>query len=327
MSTPAGWYDDPTRGGRLRYWDGSQWTEWVSENGETVSEPIGAPAAPASGTPSQVGGIPAGVATATAQAAEPTPGIQAAPAAEPTPGIQAAPAAAGGWGAAPAVAGATGTYPMHPTGRIGHFVAAAGGLVALGATGQELTQQVTPLGTITFSASAAVPVTGVVLAAGSLVAAFVPNIWARLAGVLAAAGATAFLLLFMLGTKTADDFIPGGGVDAKAGWWFVAIAALLGLAGTLLAVFLFTRPAAGDDGRTGAPPFGVLGFVMSAVGVLIAPLAAAGAAAGLAGKYDAEASSGRIGGKGLAVAAFWLGLAAFALWTVGLFIGGLAATP
>jgi hypothetical protein len=315
MSTPAGWYDDPTRGGRLRYWDGSQWTEWVNEHGQTVSEPIGAPAAPASGTPSQVGGIPAGLATATAQAAEPTPGIQAAP------------AAGGGWGAAPAAAGVTGAYPTHPTGRIGHFVAAAGGLVALGATGQELTQQVTPLGTITFSASAAVPVTGLVLAAGSLVAAFVPNIWARLAGVLAAAGATVFLLLFMLGTKTADDFLAGQGVEAKLGWWFVSGGALLGLAGTLLAVFLFTRPAAGDDGRTSAPPFGVIGLVMSAVGVLVVPLAAAGAAAGLAGKHDSEASSGRIGGKGLAVAAFWLGLAAFALWTIGLFIGGLVAEP
>ena len=52
MSTPAGWYDDPTRGGRLRYWDGSQWTEWVSENGQTASEPLGAPQQPASGTPS-----------------------------------------------------------------------------------------------------------------------------------------------------------------------------------------------------------------------------------------------------------------------------------
>lgn len=315
MSTPAGWYDDPTRGGRLRYWDGAQWTEWVSENGQTASEPIGAPAAPASGTPSQVVEVPAEYASVGRQAAEPTPGIQPAP------------AAGGAWGATPAAAGtgAPAAYPVQPIGRIGHLVAAAGGLLTLGAIGQTLTEQP---GLVKYEASAAVPVTGLVLTAACVAAAFVPNIWARLAGHLVGAGATVFLLLFMLGTKTGDEFLAGVDVEAKAGWWFIAFAALLALVGLLVATFFFTTPARGDDGRDkGAAPFGIIGFIVALVGALVIPLSAAGGAAGLLGKHDSDASSGRIGGRGLAIAAFWIGLAAFAAWTIGLWIGGVVAQP
>ncbi len=315
MSTPAGWYDDPTRGGRLRYWDGAQWTEWVSENGQTASEPIGAPAAPASGTPSQVVEVPAEYASVGQQAAQPTPGIQPAP------------AAGGTWGATPAAAGtgATAAYPVQPIGRIGHLVAAAGGLLTLGSIGQTLTEQP---GLVKYEASAAVPVTGLVLTAACVAAAFVPNIWARLAGHLVGAGATVFLLLFMLGTKTGDEFLAGVDVEAKAGWWFIAFAALLALVGLLVATFFFTTAARGDDGRDkGAAPFGIIGFIVALVGGLVIPLAAAGGAASLLGKHDSDASSGRIGGRGLAIAGFWFGLAAFAAWTLGLWIGGVVAQP
>lgn len=293
MTTPAGWYDDPTRGGRLRYWDGSQWTEWVSENGQTASEPLGAPQAPASGTPSQVMEVPAEV---SAQVS----GV-AGHAAEPTPGIQPAPAAGGTWGtAAPAAAatgpGVAGGYPVNLLGRVGHGIAALGGLLTLGAIGQTLTEQP---GFVQYESTAAVPVTGLVLTAACVVAAIVPNIWARLAGHLVGAGATLFLLLFMLGTKTGDDFLAGGGVDVKTGWWFIAIAALLGIVGILMATFFFTTPARGDDGRTkGAAPFGLIGFIVALVGALIVPLSALGGAAGLLGKHDSDASSRRLGGAG-----------------------------
>jgi hypothetical protein len=51
MAAP-GWYGDPTREGRLRYWDGSAWTEHVSEGGQTSSDPIdGVPPAPPSPPP------------------------------------------------------------------------------------------------------------------------------------------------------------------------------------------------------------------------------------------------------------------------------------
>lgn len=40
MTTPANWYDDPTRRHQLRYWDGSAWTEHVSDNGVQGVDPL-----------------------------------------------------------------------------------------------------------------------------------------------------------------------------------------------------------------------------------------------------------------------------------------------
>lgn len=37
---PAGWHDDPSGRHRLRYWDGVQWTAYVSDRGETAVDPI-----------------------------------------------------------------------------------------------------------------------------------------------------------------------------------------------------------------------------------------------------------------------------------------------
>lgn len=37
---PAGWHDDPSGRHRLRYWDGGQWTAYVSDRGETAVDPI-----------------------------------------------------------------------------------------------------------------------------------------------------------------------------------------------------------------------------------------------------------------------------------------------
>src|SRR4051812_173165 len=41
----ADWYADPYHRFQLRYWDGEQWTEHVSTNGQQSTDPIG-PAAP-----------------------------------------------------------------------------------------------------------------------------------------------------------------------------------------------------------------------------------------------------------------------------------------
>jgi hypothetical protein len=38
-STPAGWYPDPSGRFELRYWDGSQWTEYVSRAGQQYTDP------------------------------------------------------------------------------------------------------------------------------------------------------------------------------------------------------------------------------------------------------------------------------------------------
>ena len=38
--SPAGWRPDPAKRHELRYWDGTMWTSWVSDAGETSDDPI-----------------------------------------------------------------------------------------------------------------------------------------------------------------------------------------------------------------------------------------------------------------------------------------------
>jgi len=38
-AAPAGWYADPSSRFDLRYWDGSEWTEHVSRNGQQATDP------------------------------------------------------------------------------------------------------------------------------------------------------------------------------------------------------------------------------------------------------------------------------------------------
>lgn len=47
--TPANWYADPTSRHELRYWDGSVWTNHVSDKGVTGTDPIDGPATPKAG--------------------------------------------------------------------------------------------------------------------------------------------------------------------------------------------------------------------------------------------------------------------------------------
>lgn len=39
-TAPAGWFADPTGRHQLRYWDASQWTHHVSDNGTVGSDPV-----------------------------------------------------------------------------------------------------------------------------------------------------------------------------------------------------------------------------------------------------------------------------------------------
>ncbi len=39
-TTPANWYPDPTGRHQLRYWDGTAWTDHVSTNGATSTDPV-----------------------------------------------------------------------------------------------------------------------------------------------------------------------------------------------------------------------------------------------------------------------------------------------
>ena len=38
-ATPAGWYPDPSGRYEMRYWDGDKWTEHVSRQGQTYTDP------------------------------------------------------------------------------------------------------------------------------------------------------------------------------------------------------------------------------------------------------------------------------------------------
>lgn len=46
MTTAAGWHADPTQRHQLRYWNGTQWTEHVSDNSVTAVDPMTSAAAP-----------------------------------------------------------------------------------------------------------------------------------------------------------------------------------------------------------------------------------------------------------------------------------------
>ena len=87
----AGWYGDPTREGRLRYWDGSVWTEHVSEGGGTAVEAIaGIPPAPPAGSP--VGAAAETTATpAVAEQPAPVGATQVSPRVDPGPAAGADP--------------------------------------------------------------------------------------------------------------------------------------------------------------------------------------------------------------------------------------------
>ena len=38
-AAPAGWYADPSSRFEVRYWDGAQWTEYVSRGGQQYTDP------------------------------------------------------------------------------------------------------------------------------------------------------------------------------------------------------------------------------------------------------------------------------------------------
>jgi len=57
-SVPAGWHADPTGRHQLRYWDGSTWTDHVTDNGHQQQDPLNANLADRIDSALSVGGTP-----------------------------------------------------------------------------------------------------------------------------------------------------------------------------------------------------------------------------------------------------------------------------
>lgn len=56
MSAPPAWLADPTGRHQMRYWDGVQWTDYVSDAGAQTTDPVGSPATAAPAPAATSGG-------------------------------------------------------------------------------------------------------------------------------------------------------------------------------------------------------------------------------------------------------------------------------
>ena len=56
MSAPPAWLADPTGRHQMRYWDGQQWTDHVSDAGAQSVDPVGSPAQAATAAAPAAGG-------------------------------------------------------------------------------------------------------------------------------------------------------------------------------------------------------------------------------------------------------------------------------
>ncbi len=287
----AGWYDDPTRAGRRRYWDGGAWTSYVSDGGPTANDPVPTPAPPP---------------PATAGGSAPPP-----------------PVAAGDAGAAAALSG-RGQYPWTPLGRAGFGVASAGGILTAATAGSTVVEQ-EPFGYIEVAGGSWI---GVVAAVLGVAAAAAPWPWARLTGV----GLTSLFALLvsfaLIGFRTSDDLVAGVHISLGSAGWLMFVSALLLFLGTALALVGLRRPAKGPDPSL-APKDGkgVASLVLGIVGVILPFLSAPAIGLGLFAMDDVRVSGGRVGGRGLAVAGFVLGIVSLSLWGLGLVLGMLLAQP
>lgn len=73
MSAPPAWLADPTGRHQMRYWDGQQWTDYVSNAGVQATDPVGSPATnQAAQTPAASGGWMDKVTAAANQAVDAT---------------------------------------------------------------------------------------------------------------------------------------------------------------------------------------------------------------------------------------------------------------
>ncbi len=321
----AGWYGDPTREGRLRYWDGSAWTEHVSVDGGTAVEPItGIPPAPPAGLPAGAeaeaaapeAAAPVGATQISPRGDAPGPGDFGAP--TPAP----APADLGGFGP-PA---ATGGIPYPPTmvARAGFVIAAIGGVLTAASAGQVAVEQ-QDFVTISVASGSWL---GIVAAVLCVAAAAVPWAWARVLGVFASAFFAVFIALALIGFRSSDDLLPGLDVSLGPAGWLMFFGSLLLFIGTGVALARFRVPATGPDpSRSPGGGKSVVSLILGIIGLLIPAVAAPAVGVGLFALDDINASAGRLTGRGFARWGIILGIASLVLWGIAFVLMMLLIQP
>jgi hypothetical protein len=307
----ADWYPDPTRAGRLRYWDGSMWTPHVSQNGEVASEAIE--------------GIPP---------ASPRDDVMtASPAAEPgatDAGASDAVSSPGG------PTGALGTLlapggPGGPTtvGRIGFIVAAIGGVLAALSSGRVAVEQTEPFpATITVGGGAWI---GIVVAVVCVAGALSPWLLGRVSAAVVAWVGGVFMAFAVVGFRTGDIFSENGDLSFGPAGVLMVSGALLMFVGTAVALWGIRVPVTEPDPGAVANPRegkGISSLVSGVVGFLLLGVASPAAVAlGLVALDDDRASGGKVGARRMARAGVVLGAVGMAVWGIGLSLAMFLASP
>lgn len=293
------WLPDPTRADRLRYWDGTRWTEHVSESGEVEADPIvGVPPPPPAppGPPPP----PAAATVTVVEAARPQ-----APADDITP---------------PATGG---VYPPTILSRAGFVLAALGGVLTAASAGSTAVEQ----GDFGYIEVAGGSWIGVVAAVLCVAAAAAPWVWARVSGVGLSSFFAILISFAVVGFRTSEELLPGVDVTLAAAGWLMVCGSLLLFAGTAVALVGF-RSRGGPDPASAPREGKALSSLVLAVSALMLPfLAAPGVALGLLALDDNRSTGGRIGGRGVAIIGIVVGSVMLALWAVGLTLGMLLAQP
>lgn len=175
-----------------------------------------------------------------------------------------------------------------------------------------------------------------IVAAALVGAAFVPWLWAQLAGPVLITMVTASAGLIVVSGRTSDDFADGADIALEGGGLLLTLSFWLGLVAIALTLVGFRRQAmaidpAGEDGDAADGPSGsnraTLALVLGIAGfitIIAAPLAVA---LGTLALGDIRASGGQRRGRGSAVAGVVLGIIALSLLAALVGLGTVAASP
>lgn len=308
----AAWYPDPTQPGRLRYWDGTRWTEHISTDGRTERAAIEG-IAPAPPNPADAVGATAGDAV-TGTTADAPPATATA-----------TPAVGGGFG--------SNSTPGGPTllGRLGFLIGAAGGVLTAFTTGKVAAEQTDPFHvTITVGGGAWL---GIVAAVVCIAGAISPWFWGRVAAASIGWVLGAFIAFAVVGFRTDEIFSTGSGasdVTFGTAGWLMFLGSILLMVGNIIAIYLVRNPVRAVDPGAVANPRegkGISALICGIVGLIIPVAAPAAVGLGLATGDDNRASEGRAGGAKLGITGIILGTVALVLWTISLFLAMLLAKP